>query len=76
MDSPIPLSFNSNRTNRQKHTVSLKFDFLEGNFIIRSSLPDFSENGSKYSGHFFYRREEPLCVSEVVDLPDPIQPWK
>ena len=59
MDSPIPLSFNSNRTNRQKHTVSLKFDFFKGNFIIRSSLPDFSENCSKYSRHFFYRREEP-----------------
>ena len=76
MDSPIPLSFNSNKTNRQKHTVSLKFDFFKGNFIIRSSLPDFSENGSKYSRHFFYRRKEPLCVSEVVYLPDPIQPWK
>ena len=80
MDSPIPLLVNtrsrsgkilSSKTTTatkqtdKKHTVSLKFDFFKGNFIIRSSLLDFSENGSKYPRYFFYRREQPSACPKL-----------
>ena len=49
------------------HTVSLKFDFFKGNFIIRSGLLDVSENGLKVLTILFLQaRRTPLRIRSCL----------
>ena len=61
---------NRNKTKRQKHDVSLKFDFFKGNFIIRSSLRIFPKMVQSTHDTFSTGEKNPSCVSEVAYLPE------